>query len=130
MKSEDRSSDELIDKALESKIEQMYNEVFEGQAFMYVCTWDGLDHDADDYRVGMMVGIESTDMEVTRVKARKVAIDLGLKWMPCHFAFDDDSEAPEGIEVNPGISWIQYVNDPNEQAIVDWLKEKIADHKG
>jgi hypothetical protein len=126
-----RSTDELIDEVMASKLAEAYTKEFKADDFMYICTWDGLDFSEDDYRVGMLLCVEGSDVDSVFKRATKVAVDVGAKWLPVRFTYDydPDEKMPEGVENTPQISWIQWVNDPNEQATVDWINKQISEHK-
>jgi hypothetical protein len=118
-----RSSDELIDKKIESKVLALYESSLKDMGeLIYVCTDDELDYNTGS-RVGMMLALYGDDINCHRVKVVIDFIADSLKLdKPDDLRWDDTDQ----------IGWTQWTNDPghgDNQAIVDWINKQIAEHK-
>ena len=70
------NTDELIDKELEDNVADAYDEIFGGENFLYICTWNS--EGPGKVKIGMLCAVLTTDMEMVKHKTQKVKVLAGF----------------------------------------------------
>ena len=112
-----RNTDKLIDETKADKVSDRYDRIFSDWG--YICTWDFLDFQENDYRVGMCCYTTDRDsLESVEKAIKSVAADLGLD-DPVSINVSDDDENQK--------NWLQPINLVLPDDAVSDVLENLSD---